>query len=525
MAIKDNLGGGLKVNGFDISLPVYSGKSISKGEPVYMETINSSVSSIYPIDSLISSQTYSNTGLKLIPLTARKEFLGAYYYIDNGYMYLGVNRYSMNLSNTSTPYMLKDKISVKLDARTKALSESSIEYIIYGDTVIFWLIGSSYVLYLTKIVITTNSLTSRLYSYSELLKTPIANTLSGLKVSIFTPTGYNISGCTIQNNTICFHIMRYNSSYKSLELIAFDYTNLTFKSITCYHTMGSSETYYMADIQGSSGKIICYCRVGNFRLGSNANEQNLYDVYPPTIYTFACDPTNPTVSYVRYNAIGSAGTEAYATWNSSKFAANTLSSTYINDVITFSGNTYVITLPSSYSVNGSTTNYGTQYRNYSGVLDYEAHTTKLTAYNSALDIASYNNTLSNRHTTSGTQTITAIFKISDDKTVRFTYTQDSLHATKVSIKASDLGDLVTATTLTLTTANAYYTARIGLIRLSYDEQLCVFIDTKTNHIIVIKNPIALYPYTISGHSLKIPIGVAKHSCVGPDKLKFRNFVL
>lgn len=525
MAIKDNLGGGLKVNGFDISLPVYSGKSVLKGAPVYMETINSSVRSIYPTESLISSQTYSSTNIKLIPLTSRSEILGAYYYIDNGYMYLGVNRYSMNLVNTSTPYTLKDKITVKLDARTNALSASSINYTLYGDTVIFWLIGSSYVLYLTKIVITTNSLSSRLYSYSELLKTPISNTLSGLTLSVFTPTGYNISGCTIQNNMICFHIMRYDSTYKALELITFDYTNLTFKTITCYYTMSKNKTHYMANIQGSNGKIICYCRVGDFTLGSSANDQNLYDIYPPTICTFSCDPTNPTASYVRYNAIGSAGNAGYATWNSSTFAANTLFSTYINDVITFSGNTYVITLPSSYSINGSTTSYGTQYRKYSGVLDYEAHTIKLTAYNSTLDISAYNTTLSNKHTTSGTQTITAIFKISDDKTVRFTYTQDSLHATKVTIKASDLGDLVTATTLTLTTANAYYTARIGLTRLAYNEQVCVFIDTETNHIIVIKNPIALYSYTISGHSLKIPIGVAKHSCVGPDNLKLRNFVL
>lgn len=73
--------------------------------------------------------------------------------------------------------------------------------------------------------------------------------------------------------------------------------------------------------------------------------------------------------------------------------------------------------------------------------------------------------------------------------------------------------------------DAPHDAKHGLELLTYNDEECFFIDTKGNHLIIVRNPMQLYKYNISSHTTDAPIGIAKHTATGGKSVTFRNFVL
>lgn len=523
MGVKDNLNGGTLVNGYDITLPVKSGQTISKGDPVYMSIATPEIVTSY-IDCGINGQSYSSTKAKYIWHRGISGFFVVYTTMEDGYMYVHIREYYA-IANTSYRIDKLREFSIKTSSKT-ALSGDRINYVYNNKDVILWF-SINNVLYMIPVSANPNDKAiPKLYTIN-LLASAVTKTISETSVNSFSPTSSSIKGCVLAHNLLCFHLIRANSTYRAFEMLAVDVSKFTINSITAYRTASSSEnSVYYADIQSSGNNVICYHRAGTFTMSSTGNSQNLYDTYPPTIFMYMCDPQAPTSLYSRQNAIGSTGNTSRA--NGVQHLIDTygkLSSTHINKMVIFGGSYLRIYLPDSYQI--STNNYGDELKLYTYNIGYSTHANAYSSKSNS-DVNSVITAWDNADNLNKKQSFTATYRdrtSMNGKGIHYTYQQDTRHATTITVSCADLPTLVTPTKLVTNTINAYYTACKNFMPVAYSSVYCVFIDTVEGHVVATKNPTEICKYNISGHSKDLPIGISKNSASGGNTVKIRNYVI
>lgn len=526
MAVNDNLGGGLKVNGYDVTLPLASGQSVDKGDLLYMQSTAPLLASTYLTvnDSDVSGQTYTNPKIKLIPNGTG--YYGLYFKVLNGYMHL--------CAVYMKPPESKCKGSIKMlslysTTSTKPLNISVINYVKGSGRLIIWFVANGYNLYMMSLDNDGNNASFSKNAVYNLLGSNVAGSIPNVSVTSFAPTQASIYGSTVNNNKLCFHICRSRTSgsaYKGFELLAFDVNTLTFSSITCYRTCSYSQSTFAGNIKGSGINVVCYYREGNYSKSSTNNGDNTYDVSPPAICMYMADPAKPTEYYARANLLGSCGTTTSSNWPGEFDNENRLSSNYIHSIVTFNSSNFSILLPEAYSPYNNDKYTGTKMAREYYTVGYSTHNV---SHSSSSDMG-YAGTLVDKYaeeySDSGAQTIMARFRLPLNKFIMFSYCQTALHDTTITIKSISIpSNLIRDTAMKVSTANAYYTAKHGLELLTYNDEECFFIDTKGNHLIIVRNPIQLYKYNISSHTINAPIGIAKHTATDGKRVTFRNFVL